>query len=93
MKVTFDPKADAVYISLVDEMPKVAWTYPCDPVAVHGMINLDFDPAGRLVGIEVLDASKKLPSSILSSATTLEVERRKRRRRGQPRRGASDSHG
>lgn len=32
------------------------------------MINLDFDGAGRLVGIEVLDASKLLPPEILESA-------------------------
>jgi len=35
--------------------------YPCDPVEVGGMINLDFDENGRLVGVEVLAASSKLP--------------------------------
>jgi hypothetical protein len=34
--------------------------YPCGPVAVEGMINLDFDASGRLVGIEVLGARANL---------------------------------
>jgi uncharacterized protein YuzE len=30
------------------------------------MINLDFDAEGRLIGVEVLGASDKLPSSLLA---------------------------
>ena len=51
---------------LVDIPPGgVKHTYPCDPQEVKGMINLDFDEEGRLLGIEVLDASKKLPPDLL----------------------------
>ncbi len=32
-----------------------------DPLAVRGMIKRDFDVDGRLVGVEVLAASKRLP--------------------------------
>jgi len=32
------------------------------------MINLDFDADGRLLGIEVLDASKKLAQELLNGA-------------------------
>ena len=46
----------------------VASTYPCDPIEVGGMINLDFDAAGRLIGIEVLGARSKLPESVLNDA-------------------------
>jgi uncharacterized protein YuzE len=35
-------------------------TYPCDPMVVNGEINLDFDRDGRLVGVEVLGASRLL---------------------------------
>jgi uncharacterized protein YuzE len=38
------------------------------------MINLDFDDQGRLIGIEVLDASSKLPKQLLSAAERLDVE-------------------
>ena len=73
MKVTFDPSVDAAYIYLIDEIGPggVAKTYPCDPREVGGMINLDFDSDGRLLGIEVLDATKKLSAGLLREATIL----------------------
>ena len=69
MKIRYDTFADAAYIYLVDEIKPggAARTYPCDPDKVDGQINLDFDKDGRLVGIEVLDASKKLPKEILKA--------------------------
>jgi uncharacterized protein YuzE len=45
--------------------------YPCDPREVDGEINLDFDSEGRLLGIEVLDASKMLPDEVLQQAILL----------------------
>ena len=70
MRITYDPKADAAYIYLVDEIRPggVARTYPCDPREVNGQINLDFDSEGRLLGIEVLDARRKLPEDLLRGA-------------------------
>lgn len=70
MKVTYDDSVDAAYIQLVDEIGAggVANTYPCEPAEVGGMINLDFDSSGRLVGIEVLDASKLLAPEVLARA-------------------------
>lgn len=41
--------------------------YFCDPKEVNGMINLDFDGGGNLVGIEVIDASKKLPKELIDN--------------------------
>ena len=68
MNITYDPEADAAYIYLVPIEPGgVARTYSCDPAIVGGMINLDFDAEGRLLGIEVLDASEKLPASVLKA--------------------------
>ena len=70
MKITYDKEADAAYIYLIDEENvKPEWvkhTYSCDPESVDGMINLDFDAGGKLGGIEIMDASKKLPSELLS---------------------------
>jgi uncharacterized protein YuzE len=70
MRITYDPKADAAYIYVVDEIQPggVARTYPCDPREVNGQINLDFDSEGRLLGIEVLDARRKLPEHLLRGA-------------------------
>ena len=66
MRITYDQEADAAYIYLVPiEAGGVAQTYSCDPSQVNGMINLDFDREGRLLGIEVLDASQKLPQALL----------------------------
>lgn len=71
MKVTYDAEADAAYIYLVDEIGAggVARTYPCDPSEVGGMVNLDFDAGGRLVGVEVMDASRLLPPTFLVQET------------------------
>lgn len=68
MNLRYDADADAAYIQLAHEIGAggVAKTYPCDPLEVGGMINLDFDAAGRLVGVEVLDASKMLPPEALT---------------------------
>jgi len=70
MKVTYDRRVDAAYIQLAVEIEDdgVEKTYLCDPVEVDGQIHLDFDSEGRLVGIEVLDASKKLPAALLETA-------------------------
>ena len=59
MKITYDPEADAVYIYLCREVrqPKTQ--------KVNGDIYLDFDEEGHLVGIEVLDASRRLDLSAL----------------------------
>lgn len=67
MKIEYDPSIDAIYIYLADKIDAggVAKTYPCDPSEVCAEINLDFDPEGRLIGIEVQDASKKVPASLL----------------------------
>ncbi|MBO0915676.1 DUF2283 domain-containing protein [Streptomyces laculatispora] len=48
--------------------------YPCDPVDVGGMTNLEFDEHGRLIGIEVLAAGSKLPEHLLQSAERLDAD-------------------
>jgi uncharacterized protein YuzE len=68
IKVTYDTSVNAAYLYLSPEPVRAAKTYPCDPIDVDGMINLDFDSEGRLIGIEVLAASSKLSELILSSA-------------------------
>jgi uncharacterized protein YuzE len=70
LRVTYDEEAVAayIYVSPDGEGAQVAGMYPCDPTDVDGMINLDFDAAGRLVGVEVLDARAKLVQELLAAA-------------------------
>ena len=64
MKTSYDPKADAAYIALsdgpVNESEEVA----------PGII-LDFDDAGRVLGIEVLHVTKTLAPGALASFVSL----------------------
>lgn len=68
--ITYDAEADAVYVyfEAPGQPSKAARTYPCDPIEVGGMVNLDFDQHGRILGIEVLDARSKLPTHLLEVA-------------------------
>lgn len=63
LRIDYDKKADVAYIRLVRKIEpgSIKETYACDPQQVRGQIQLDFDAEGRLVGIEVLDASHLLP--------------------------------
>ncbi|MFG2604807.1 DUF2283 domain-containing protein [Streptomyces sp. NPDC048514] len=76
VRVTYDKTVDAAYVYLTEPLARVksARMYPCDPVDVDGMINLDFDEQGRFIGIEVLAASSKLPEYLLQSADRLDTE-------------------
>ncbi len=69
IRIEYDIKADAAYIYF-SKFPaaKVARTYPCDPSEVEGMISLDFDENNVLIGVEVIDASKKLSKEMIDSA-------------------------
>ena len=54
MRVTYDPDVDALYIRLLDGQFEVTTSRLTDDVAV------DFAPDGEVVGIEVLDASRRV---------------------------------
>ncbi|MER7009693.1 DUF2283 domain-containing protein [Dactylosporangium sp. NPDC000555] len=76
VRVTYDQKANAAYVYFSDPQArtKVARMHPCDPVEVGGMINLDFDEKGCLIGIEVLAASSKLPQYLLDAAERIDEQ-------------------
>jgi uncharacterized protein YuzE len=52
MQVRIDHRADAVYLNLTDRPIK-------DSEQVADGIIVDYDAEGRIVGIEILDASKR----------------------------------
>jgi uncharacterized protein YuzE len=71
VRVTYDQEANAAYI-YVREPEARKGTVTSIPVdEAPGMIVLDFDVDGCLFGVEVLDASKLVPSEVLAAATRL----------------------
>jgi uncharacterized protein YuzE len=64
MKVTYDKKVDAVYLELVKLKPEGV-------IEAADGINVDVTSDGKIVGIELLDASKKIS---IESFLTYEIE-------------------
>lgn len=58
MKVTYDEKADAVYIKFTDA------EYDVSKEIDEGII-FDMDKEGKVIGIEIIDASEKLTKKSL----------------------------
>ena len=69
-KTTYDRTVDAAYAHQGSiAAGEVKTTTIIDTEDVSGdMVNLDFDGDHRLVGIEALNASRRLPASLLDSA-------------------------
>ncbi len=68
MKISYDSQADTAYIQLSDVEPDFAEEGP------EG-ITFDMTEDGRLMGIEILDASKKFPIDTLNKfEREMEVE-------------------
>ena len=68
MKVVYDNEVDALYLKLGEETP--------EGVSEIGEgVNLDMTRSGKLVGIEILDASKRMDiRTILSYVLDLDRE-------------------
>ncbi|MFA5856876.1 MAG: DUF2283 domain-containing protein [Candidatus Pacearchaeota archaeon] len=64
MKITFDKEADAAYIYFKDILPgEVKKT-----ISLNETINVDLDKDEKTLGMEILNASRNLPTSTLKSA-------------------------
>ncbi len=70
MKITYDRSVDAVYIYLAHAIAPgaVKRTCPCDVLETGAQVNLDFDGSGKILGIEILGASARLPKEVLEEA-------------------------
>ena len=66
MRMTLDPDADAAYVEIAGVEHRSVEAIPVD--RPDGMIVLDFDRDGHLLGVEVLGATRLLPADILASA-------------------------
>jgi uncharacterized protein YuzE len=60
-KFEYDPEADAAYLRFSSEVI-------LESEEVSDGIILDYDNDGRIVGMEVLDARRHLPSVLLTAA-------------------------
>ena len=56
MKATYDSEVDAVYIALEKERPKSVK----QTISLNEDIIIDFDENKKIIGIEILDASKNI---------------------------------
>lgn len=66
IRVTYDPDCDAAHISLREIEPGGATrTLDTDGTTT---VMLDFDREDRLIGIEVMGASRRLPPSVIDGA-------------------------
>ena len=67
-RVTFDPEADLTYIHLARTASRLrdGKKVAVDTDGLGGMVNLDLDTDGRLVGIEILPARAVLSDKLLA---------------------------
>ena len=61
MKITFDKEADAAYIYFKEILAGES----VSTIPLNESINIDLDKDGKMLGMEVLDASKNLPANTL----------------------------
>ena len=66
MKIQYDPRVDAAYIRFVEG------EYECTTVRLSEDVAVNIAPGGKVVGIEVLDASENL--GIVRSAPKVALE-------------------
>ena len=62
MQIEYDPEADALYI-------RFRKATPADNIDVEDGITVDLDQRKRLIGIEILNVSRRLPSDSLGTIT------------------------
>ncbi len=68
MRVYYDNKVDALYIKLGNKVPEGV-------IEISEGVNLDTTSEGKIVGIEILDASEKIDIKTILSYT-LELDKR-----------------
>jgi uncharacterized protein YuzE len=68
LRITLDDDAGAAYFYLADE-PAFGWhvskTVSVSVDEIEGMVNIDLDADGRIIGLEVLDARSLLSGRLL----------------------------
>lgn len=70
MRFTYDPEADAAFVYIVGHIDpgQVARSEMCDLEIREGAVILVLDADERLLGIELLGASRLVPAEVLDRA-------------------------
>ena len=69
MRIIFDRDANAAYIALTQQHARaVKHSIVVEDSMIAGKFVLDFDPAGHLIGIDILNATRLLPPEVLTRA-------------------------
>ena len=68
MKITFDADADAAYLYFKE----IANGEVQNTISLNESVNIDLDAQGKVIGIEILDATKNLPQDLIKSAIAVE---------------------
>jgi uncharacterized protein YuzE len=63
MRIEYDKEVDALYIRIQEQ-------YVARTQEVSEGVNLDFDAQGRLIGLEVIDATKRYSLADIFNLTT-----------------------
>ena len=66
MQIEYDPEANALYI-------RFRTTKPAENVDVEDGVTIDLDEQKRLIGVEILDVSHRLPPDALATVTVQNV--------------------
>jgi uncharacterized protein YuzE len=69
LQCDYDPDTDVAHIHVAEAATahETKHTCTCDPEGEGGHVHLHFDEGGRLLRIEVLQAGRTLPVSLLQS--------------------------
>jgi uncharacterized protein YuzE len=74
VRVTHSVGGDAAYIYLKEiSEGEAVWQHLVDDERARGMVVLDFDADGKLIGIEVVGASHGLPAEVLEGAEQIDT--------------------
>lgn len=70
MRIRLDPKADAAFVMLVDDLPVggAPKSVMCDLDIDQGAVILLLSAEDRLMGLEILGASRVLPPEVIANA-------------------------
>lgn len=63
MRTEFDKEADAAYIYFKE----IGSGEVAETISLNDSVNIDLDGNGKVLGIEILDASENLPSPSIKS--------------------------
>ena len=63
MKIEYDKEVDALYVRLQEK-------YVARTVEIEEGLNLDLDASGKLIGLEILDATERYPLADIFNIST-----------------------